>query len=111
MQKIGLSSGSCLSVGSTSVSMMRDNNDAQHLIMLANLDKAAFEIYGLEILNDYGASDGAVYINEKMKEDLGLSDSDREIQWQNGSIWSLAGVINNFHKGNILNEVFEFAIF
>ena len=111
VQKIGLSSGSCLSVGSTSMNMMRDNNDAQHLIMLANLDKAAFEIYGLEILNDYGASDGAVYINEKMKEDLGLSDSDREIQWQNGSIWSLAGVINNFHKGNILNEVSEFAIF
>ena len=111
VQKIGLSSGSCLSVGSTSMNMMRDNNDAQHLIMLANLDKAAFEIYGLEILNDYGASDGAVYINEKMKEDLGLSDSDREIQWQNGSIWSLAGVINNFHKGNILQEVSEFAIF
>lgn len=111
VQKIGLSSGSCLSVGSTSMNMMRDNNDAQHLIMLANLDKAAFEIYGLEILNDYGASDGAVYINEKMKEDLGLSDSDREIQWQDGSIWSLAGVINNFHKGNILSDVFEFAIF
>ena len=111
VQKIGLSSGSCLSVGPSSVSMMKDNNDATHLIMLADLDKAAFEIYGLEILNDYGASDGAVYINEKMKEDLGLSDSDREIQWQNGSIWSLAGVINNFHKGNILNEVSEFAIF
>ena len=111
VQKIGLSSGSCLSVGSTSVSMMRDNNDDTHLIMLASLDKVAFEIYGLEILNDYGASDGAVYINEKMKEDLGLSDSDREIQWQDGSIWSLAGVINNFHKGNILNDVFEFAIF
>lgn len=111
VQKIGLSSGSCLSVGPSSVSMMKDNNDATHLIMLADLDKAAFEIYGLEILNDYGASDGAVYINEKMKEDLGLSDSDREIQWQNGSIWSLAGVINNFHKGNILQEVSEFAIF
>lgn len=111
VQKIGLSSDSCLSVGSTSMSSMRDNNDATHFIMLANLDKAAFEIYGLEILNDYGTSDGAVYINEKMKEDLGLSDSDREIQWQNGSIWSLAGVINNFHKGNILNEVSEFAIF
>ena len=112
VQKIGFSRGSCLSLGKSSMSMRKDRAGATHLIYQAILDKEALDIYGVEILNDYGASEGAVYINEKMKESLGLSDSDREIQWYEGyGVEQIAGVIKNFHKGNILADIREFAIY
>ncbi|MGM9738901.1 MAG: FtsX-like permease family protein [Candidatus Cryptobacteroides sp.] len=111
VQKIGFSRGSCLSIGMSSMRLMKDKEGATHLIYQASLDKEALDIYGVEILEDYGYSDGAVYINEKMKEALGLSDSDREIQWQGGNVEQLAGVFRNFHKGNILADIREFAIY
>ncbi len=111
VERIGMSRGSCLSRGMSSMRMMKDKAGATHLLYQASLDKEAMEIYGVEILNDYGAAEGSVYINEKMKENLGLSDSDREIQWQDGSSEQIAGVIKNFHKGNILADIREFAIY
>ena len=111
VERIGMSRGSCLSMGMSSMRMNKDRNGASHLIFQASLDKEAFDIYGVEILEDYGASEGAVYINEKMKEALGLSDSDREIQWQSGEVEQIAGIIKNFHKGNILADIREFAIY
>ena len=91
--------------------MNTDKNGETHTSYQATLDKEAMEIYGVEILNDYGAPEGAVYINEKLKESLGLSDSDREIQWQGGRIEQIAGVIKNFHQGNILKNFNEFKIY
>lgn len=112
IERIGLSNGSCLSAGGySSISMSTDMAGETHFSYEAVLDKEAMEIYGVEILNDYGASEGAVYINEKMKESLGLSDSDREIQWQSGRIEPIAGVIKNFHLGNILEDFNEFKIY
>ena len=47
-----------------------------------------------------------------MKETLGLSDSDREIQWFEGyGVEHIAGVVKNFHKGSILADIMEFAIY
>ena len=112
VQKIGFSRGSCLSIGKSSMSMRKDRAGATHLIYQASLDKEALDIYGVEILNDYGASEGAVYINQKMKESLGLSDADREIQWSEGyGVEQIAGIVGNFHKGNILDDITEFAIY
>lgn len=111
VQKIGFSRGSCLSLGMSSMSLRKDRAGAIHLIYQASLDKEALDIYGVEILDDYGTSDGAVYINEKMKEALGLSDSDREIKWQDRDVEQVAGVFKNFHKGNILADIREFAIY
>lgn len=111
VQKIGFSRGSCLSLGMSSMSLRKDRAGAIHLIYQASLDKEALDIYGVEILDDYGTSDGAVYINEKMKEALGLSDSDREIKWQDRDVEQVAGVFRNFHKGNILADIREFAIY
>ncbi|MGN0195542.1 MAG: FtsX-like permease family protein [Candidatus Cryptobacteroides sp.] len=111
VRKIGTSRGSCLSVGMSSIRMMKDMEGATHLIYQASLDREAMEIYGLEVVDDYGASEGAVYINEKMKETLGLSSSDREIRWAGGQTEQIAGIISNFHKGNILKDFEEFAIY
>ena len=112
VERIGLSNGSSLSTGGYSlISMNTDKNGETHTSYQATLDKEAMEIYGVEILNDYGAPEGAVYINEKLKESLGLSDSDREIQWQGGRIEQIAGVIKNFHQGNILKNFNEFKIY
>ncbi|MCI5989604.1 MAG: ABC transporter permease [Bacteroidales bacterium] len=111
VERIGFSRGSCLSMGMSSMRLMKDKEGATHLIYQASLDREAMEIYGVEILNDYGAPEGSVYINERMKETLGISDSDREIQWQGGNVEQIAGVIKNFHKGNILADIGEFEIY
>lgn len=111
VERIGRASGSCLSIGKSTMTMIKDKEGSRHLILQASLDKEAMELFGVQILQDYGASEESVYINEKMKENLGLSDSDREIQWHGGNVQQIAGVVKNFHKGNILREVPEFALY
>lgn len=112
VQKIGFSRGSCLSLGKSSMRMAKYRDGSTHLIYQTTLDKEALDIYGVEILNDYGIPEAGVYINEKMKEALCLSDSDREIQWYGDyGVEQIAGIVRNFHKGNILDDITEFAIY
>ena len=112
VQRIGFSRGSCLSIGKSSMRMAKYRDGSTHLIYQTTLDKEALDIYGVEILNDYGIPEAGVYINEKMKEALCLSDSDREIQWYGDyGVEQIAGIVRNFHKGNILDDITEFAIY
>lgn len=111
VESIGRSNGSCLSMGMSSMRSMRDAQGARHLIYQASLDKTAMDIYGVQVLKDYGAPEGGVYINEKMYRAFNFSDSDRELKWRSNEIDQIAGVIKDFHKGNILREVPEFVIY
>lgn len=112
VQRIGFSRGSCLSIGKSSMRMAKYRDGSTHLIYQTTLDKEALDIYGVEILNDYGIPEAGVYINEKMREALCLSDSDREIQWYGDyGVEQIAGIVRNFLKGNILDDITEFAIY
>jgi putative ABC transport system permease protein len=79
-------------------------------IFLTYLDKAAFDLYGLEILRDYGPVSDGYYLNEEAMRRWGLTEDDREMPWGNGTTKPIAGIIKDFHRVNILESLVPFAI-
>ncbi|MBR5717111.1 MAG: FtsX-like permease family protein [Bacteroidales bacterium] len=79
-------------------------------IYLTSMDKTAFELYGLEILRDYGPTSDGYYLNEEAMRRLGLTEDDREMPWGNGTTVPIAGIIKDFHRVNILENLVPFAI-
>lgn len=110
VERIGVSSGSCLLPGSKSIMTKKDANGDYQLIFTATLDKEAMELYGVNIIEKYGPSIEGTYVNEKFLETMSVPDGAREIQWQDGGSEILAGVIKDFHTGNILDTVSPFMI-
>ena len=79
-------------------------------LLLADLDSTAFRLYGLEVLKDYGLTDGGYYLNEEAMRQLDYTDKDREIDWGGGQKRPIAGVLRDFHRVNVLQDVQPFAI-
>ena len=79
-------------------------------IFLTYMDKAAFDLYGLEILRDYGPVSDGYYLNEEAMRRWGLTEDDREMPWGNGTTKPIAGIIKDFHRVNILESLVPFAI-
>ena len=79
-------------------------------LLLADLDSTAFRLYGLEVLKDYGLTDGGYYLNEEAMRQLDYTDKDREIDWGSGQKRPIAGILRDFHRVNVLQDVQPFAI-
>ena len=79
-------------------------------LLLADLDSTAFRLYGLEVLKDYGLTDGGYYLNEEAMRQLDYTDRDREIDWGSGQKRPIAGILHDFHRVNVLQDVQPFAI-
>ena len=79
-------------------------------LLLADMDSTAFRLYGLEVLKDYGLTDGGYYLNEEAMRQLDYTDRDREIDWGAGQKRPIAGILRDFHRVNVLQDVQPFAI-
>lgn len=79
-------------------------------LLLADMDSTAFRLYGLEVLKDYGLTDGGYYLNEEAMRQLDYTDKDREIDWGGGQKRPIAGILRDFHRVNVLQDVQPFAI-
>ena len=74
------------------------------------MDSTTFRLYGLEVLKDYGLTDGGYYLNEEAMRQLDYTDKDREIDWGGGQKRPIAGILRDFHRVNVLQDVQPFAI-
>ena len=74
------------------------------------LDSTAFRLYGLDILKDYGPASDGWYLNEEALRQLDMKDTDREVVFGSNRKSPLNGVIADFHKINILEDVQPFVI-
>ena len=79
-------------------------------LFLADLDSVAFKLYGLEVLKDFGLTDDGYYLNENAMRQMEYTDKDREMDWGDGKIVPIAGVIKDFHRINILQDYEPFGI-
>ena len=103
VEKIGKYSGSSLVDGQSTMQYDKDENGNSHIVYTSTMDRNAFEIYGLNLIADYGASPKSVYINEMLYKEMELSETDREVKFQEMGEFPIAGVVGNFHQGNILS--------
>ena len=88
--------------------IVRDDKKVQ--LLRTDMDSTAFKLYGLELLKDHGLTDGGYYLNEEAMRQLGYTDKDREIDWGGGQKNPIAGVLRDFHRVNVLQDVQPFAI-
>ena len=86
------------------------HGDEMTLLFLTTLDSTAFNLYGLEILKDYALTSDGYYLNEEAMRQLDLTDKDHEMDWDEGKKEPICGVINDFHRINVLEGVEPFAI-
>ncbi len=93
-------------------SKMRPIKKGEKLVTLfiTDLDSTAFKLYGLEILKDYGPTDGGYYLNEDAIRRLEYTDKVREMDWGYGKIVPISGILKDFHRINVLDGAEPFAI-
>ena len=93
-------------------SRMRPIKKGEKLVTLfiTDLDSTAFKLYDLEVLKDYGPTDGGYYLNEDAIRRLGYTDKVREMDWGDGKIVPISGILKDFHRINVLDGAEPFAI-
>jgi putative ABC transport system permease protein len=93
-------------------SRMRPIKKGEKLVTLfiTDLDSTAFKLYDLEVLKDYGPTDGGYYLNEDAIRRLEYTDKVREMDWGNGKIVPISGILKDFHRINVLDGAEPFAI-
>ena len=93
-------------------SRMRPIKKGEKLVnlFLTDLDSTAFKLYDLEVLKDYGPTDGGYYLNEDAIRRLEYTDKVREMDWGDGKIVPISGILKDFHRINVLDGAEPFGI-
>ena len=105
--------GECSGTTFTSYnSRMRTIKNGEKLVnlFLTDLDSTAFDLYGLDILKDYGNTSGGYYLNEEAMRTMEYTGKEREMDWGEGKKVPINGVIKDFHRINVLQGAEPFAI-
>jgi len=74
------------------------------------MDSTAFDLYGLEFIKDYGNTSNGYYLNEEAKRKFELTDEDREMPMGFDGKSPVNGILKEFHRVNVLNDVDPFGI-
>ena len=93
-------------------SSMRSITDGDKMVILfiTDMDTTAFNLYGLQILKDYGPTSDGYYLNEEAMRKFGFGDDQREMTWGKDKKKPINGVLKDFHRVNVLGDYEPFAI-
>jgi len=93
-------------------SSMRSITEGDKLVTLfmTTLDSTAFNLYGLQVLKDYGPASDGYYLNEEAMRRFGYDSDKREMTWGKDETKPISGVIKDFHRVNVLGDYEPFAI-
>ena len=109
VETIGEVRGSMFSAYTSKMRAIKNGEKLLNLC-LTDLDSTAFNLYGLEILKDYGPTSGGYYLNEEAIRCLKYTSSEREMDWGEGKKVPVSGILKDFHRINVLEGVEPFAI-
>lgn len=109
VERVGVNGGSCLGTYRSTMTNLRDRESNPHIVLLATLDKEAFDIYGLKELRNNGVEVSQTLYTEQFFRDMGLDPNATEIDF-----WSeqetIDGVVADFHDGSVLTDVRSYKI-
>ena len=110
VERIGEYSGTPFtdSGGGVMVGAIRDGKMISLFVTV--MDSTAFDLYGLEILKDYGNTSDGYYLNEEAKRKFELTDEDRVIPMGMDGKTPVNGILKEFHHINVLHEADPFGI-
>ena len=107
--RVGVNGGSCLGTYRSTMTNLRDRESNPHIVLLATLDKEAFDIYGLKELRNNGVEVSQTLYTEQFFRDMGLDPNATEIDfWAEQK--TIDGVVADFHDGSVLTDVRSYKI-
>jgi putative ABC transport system permease protein len=108
VERIGSFQQTALASGSCSMRMVK-RDDKHVTIFQTELDKTAFDLYGLKIKKDYGKTSDGYYLTEETMRQMEYTDSTREICWGGDNKNPITGILYDIHRTNVLQGVEPFA--
>ena len=109
VEEIGEFSGTSLAnYNSNQTTINRD--DKFVTFYTAEFDSTAWRLTGLTVLKEFEQAENGVYLTEEMMRQMGFTDKDRVLDYYNGTKDAIVGVLKDFHRINVLNDVQPFSI-
>ena len=109
VEEIGEFSGTSLaSYNSNMTTINRD--DKSVTFYTTEFDSTAWRLTGLTVLKEFERAENGVYLTEEMMRQMGFTDKDRVLDYGNGTKDAIVGVLKDFHRINVLNDVQPFSI-
>ncbi len=105
VEKIGTFEKTSLATGTCSMKSVT-RNDKIITIFLLDLDKTAYDLYGLKKKKDFGQTSDGYYLTEEAMRQMGYTDTTTQTVWNK----PIAGVLFDIHRTNVLQGVEPFVI-
>ncbi|WP_033147502.1 ABC transporter permease [Prevotella sp. P6B1] len=105
VEKIGRFEKTSLATGTCSMQSVT-RNDKVITLFLLDLDKTAYDLYGLKKKKDYGQTSDGYYLTEEAMRQMEYTDTTTQTVWNK----PIAGVLNDIHRINVLQGVEPFVI-
>ncbi len=105
VEKIGRFEKTSLATGSCSMQSVT-RNDKTVILYLLDLDKTAYDLYGLKKKKDLGQTSDGYYLTEEAMRQMEYSDTTTQTVWNK----PIAGVLFDIHRTNVLQGVEPFVI-
>lgn len=109
VERVGVNGGSCLGTYQSTMTNLRDKENNPHIVLLASLDKEAFDIYGLKELRNNEVEASKTFYNEQFLRVMNLDPDATDIGfWKEPG--TIDGVVADFHDGSVLKDVRAYKI-
>lgn len=109
VERVGVNGGSCLGTYQSTMTNLRDKENNPHIVLLASLDKEAFDIYGLKELRNNEVEASKTFYNEQFLRVMNLDPDATDIGfWKEPG--TIDGVVADFHDGSVLEDVRAYKI-
>ena len=105
VEKIGMFEKTSLATGTCSMTSVT-RNDKSVILFLLDLDKTAYDLYGLKKKKDFGQTSDGYYLTEETMRVMEYTDTTTQTVGNK----PIAGVLNDIHRTNVLQGVEPFVI-
>ena len=110
VERVGCYQGSTFTGYNFSGRSVKNSEGDYEMLMTTDLDKEAFDLLGLKIIRDNGATNNGYYLNEEALRLLGYTGEEKEFGWGDGDKELIAGILQDFRIINVLEDVRPMAI-
>ena len=110
VERIGCYQGSTFTGYNFSGRSVKNSEGDYEMLMSTDLDKEAFDLLGLKIIRDNGATNNGYYLNGEALRLLGYTGEEKEFDWGDGDKELIAGILQDFRIINVLEDVRPMAI-
>ena len=110
VERIGCYQGSTFTGYNFSGKGIKNSEGDYEMLMIADLDKEAFDLLGLKIIRDNGATNNGYYLNEEALRLLNYTGDEKDFVWGDDEKSLIAGILQDFRIINVLEDVCPMAI-